>query len=58
MLHARSKGIEVFDFEGSMIPSVEKFFRSFGGELRPYYSVNKSNFWKEVLLKKGRRAKF
>jgi lipid II:glycine glycyltransferase (peptidoglycan interpeptide bridge formation enzyme) len=25
-----------FDFEGSMIPNIEKFFRSFGGQLTPY----------------------
>ena len=28
-----------FDFEGSMIPQVEQFFRGFGGRLTPYYSV-------------------
>lgn len=30
-----------FDFEGSMIPGVEKFFRKFGGELTPYYVISK-----------------
>ncbi len=28
-----------FDFEGSMVPAVEQFFRKFGGKLTPYYSV-------------------
>jgi len=28
-----------FDFEGSMIPAVEQFFRKFGGTLVPYYSI-------------------
>lgn len=28
-----------FDFEGSMIPAVERFFRKFGGELLPTYTV-------------------
>lgn len=32
--------LSVFDFEGSMIPSIEKYFRKFGGELIPYYSLN------------------
>ncbi|MDB1948010.1 hypothetical protein PMY35_09245 [Clostridium tertium] len=32
--------LPVFDFEGSMIPSIEKYFRKFGGELTPYYSLN------------------
>jgi lipid II:glycine glycyltransferase (peptidoglycan interpeptide bridge formation enzyme) len=32
-----------FDFEGSMIESVEKYFRSFGAKQMPYYSVSKVN---------------
>jgi hypothetical protein len=28
-----------FDFEGSMIPDIEVFFRSFGGDLLPYFSI-------------------
>ena len=28
-----------FDFEGSMIPEIEVFFRSFGGDLLPYFSI-------------------
>jgi hypothetical protein len=28
-----------FDFEGSMIPAVERFFRKFGGTLRPTYTL-------------------
>lgn len=27
------------DFEGSMLPGVERVFRAFGGELRPYFQV-------------------
>lgn len=30
-----------FDFEGSILPGVERFFRSFGGELQPAYRVMK-----------------
>lgn len=30
-----------FDFEGSMIPSIEKVFRDFGGILTPYFFVEK-----------------
>lgn len=30
-----------FDFKGSMIKSVKKFFRQFGGELTPCYRVTK-----------------
>lgn len=38
---AKAKGVKVFDFEGSMIPGVEKFFRGFGGELTTYFTVQK-----------------
>ncbi|MDR0537548.1 MAG: GNAT family N-acetyltransferase [Tannerellaceae bacterium] len=31
----------VFDFEGSMIPGVERFFREFGGIQMPYFSIYK-----------------
>jgi hypothetical protein len=34
-----SLGLTVFDLEGSMIPGVELFFRKFGGELTPYYTI-------------------
>jgi len=34
------RGCSAFDFEGSMIPEIEVFFRSFGGELFPYFSLD------------------
>ena len=43
---------KTFDFEGSMIPSIESFFRSFGGSLvtydRLYHTPNK---WTDLLLR-------
>jgi len=33
------RGCTSFDFEGSMIPEIEVFFRSFGGDLLPYFSI-------------------
>ena len=33
----------VFDFEGSMIESIEHYFRSFGAKQKPYYSVTKTD---------------
>ena len=33
-------GLSEFDFEGSMVPQVEQFFRKFGGRLTPYYFVS------------------
>jgi hypothetical protein len=38
---AHLKGLKVFDFEGSSIPAIESFFRSFGGTLTPLYTVRK-----------------
>ncbi len=37
-----------FDFEGSMIESIEKYFRSFGAVQKPYFQVYKTNskLWK------------
>lgn len=32
---------KIFDFEGSMIESVERFFRSFGAIQRPYFKISK-----------------
>ena len=32
-----------FNFEGSMIKPIERFFRAFGGELVPYYDITKIN---------------
>lgn len=32
-----------FDFEGSMLPGVERFFREFGGVQTPYFAINKGN---------------
>ena len=43
---------QIFDFEGSMIPRIERFFRSFGGALTPYSRLFKAkNIGIELLLK-------
>lgn len=34
---------EIFDFEGSMLPGVEIFYRGFGASQTPYFQVSKSN---------------
>jgi len=34
---------KIFDFEGSMIESIEKYFRSFGAVQKPYFQVTKIN---------------
>ena len=55
---AKELGCKTFDFEGSMIKGVEKFFRSFGPELIPYYTVNKAKLPIELLLKFKKRELF
>lgn len=51
-------GLRVFDFEGSMIPEVERYFRTFGGTPTPYFTVNRAAFLTEVALKKKLRHLF
>lgn len=58
MEHATSLGIPQFDMEGSMLPEVERFFRGFGAELTPYYTVNRASFLLEVMLKRNWRHQF
>jgi hypothetical protein len=58
ILHAQQIGIKVFDFEGSMLPEVEKYFREFGGQLVPYYTINKASYLIEVALKLKKRSTF
>ncbi len=41
----KEKEIEIFDFEGSMLPGVEQFYRRFGGDLVPYYRIWNDNFF-------------
>jgi hypothetical protein len=42
--------VPVFDFEGSMIPAVELYFRSFGGKQMPYNLIYKSKQkWMDVI---------
>jgi len=58
ILHANQLGIQTFDFEGSMLPEVEKYFREFGGELVPYYTINKAKLLFEMGLKLKMRNRF
>lgn len=38
---SRKQGFEIFDFEGSVLPGVEEFFRGFGGTPKVYYKIRK-----------------
>jgi hypothetical protein len=49
ILEAKEKKIKVFDFEGSMLPFIEKYFREFGATLVPYYEVKKQSLITRIL---------
>jgi hypothetical protein len=49
MLKAKRLGKAWFDFEGSMYPGIERYFREFGGKLTPYPAITKRD-WKLDLL--------
>lgn len=55
IVKAKSLGCKVFDFEGSMHPGIEKYFREFGGELQVYFELTYRSGWVNVL--KPRRKK-
>ncbi|WP_317897478.1 GNAT family N-acetyltransferase [Aurantibacillus circumpalustris] len=41
ILKARELNLKYFDFEGSMNANIERYFREFGGELKPYFCIEK-----------------
>ena len=49
-----------FDFEGSMVESIERFFRGFGAQQKPYFYVTKSNslFTNEIFVKAAMKLPF
>jgi len=49
ILEAKRLGIRTFDFCGSTVPSIEKFFRGFGGELTPYFRIKKNTVLPDML---------
>lgn len=56
--YSKKIGLKYFDFEGSMVPQIEKYFRGFGGKLTPYYRINKARLPLEILLKFLKRELF
>jgi len=55
---AKEAGARIFDFEGSMLPDIERYFRKFGGDLQPYYAVSKAPLLIESILKLKKRNEF
>jgi lipid II:glycine glycyltransferase (peptidoglycan interpeptide bridge formation enzyme) len=58
VLHSMDLNLSVFDFEGSMLPEVEKYFRAFGGEMKTMFTVNKAKLPIELILKLFKRNIF
>ena len=58
ILKAKSLGLHAFDFEGSVIPPIERYFRGFGGQLTPVFSVHKAWLPLELVLKFRYRQQF
>jgi len=57
ILEAKKRGVKEFDFEGSMVQDIERFFRGFGGKLTPYFSVSKTSKVLGTLLRlKGKKG--
>lgn len=56
--HARDHGLEVFDSEGSMVPGIEQYFRSFGGTLTPLHRVVRASLPIEMVFKSVKRSLF
>ncbi|MDF2446260.1 MAG: family N-acetyltransferase [Moraxellaceae bacterium] len=47
---AGARGLEVFDFEGSMIEPIERFFRGFGAEQQPYHRITRAGRRMRLML--------
>ena len=58
MIRSQEEGRALFDFEGSMIQGVERFFRDFGGTLTPYFQITKAPNWAIPLLRMRGRNEF
>lgn len=56
--HSQEIGLRYFDFEGSVVPKIENYFRGFGGILTPYFRINKAWLPIEILLKLYKRELF
>lgn len=43
ILDAKARGNSIFDFEGSQLPEIERYFRGFGGELHTFFQLSKTS---------------
>jgi hypothetical protein len=47
--HANTIGSKTWDFEGSSIPSIDAFFKNFGGQVQTYARLHRPNKWFALL---------
>ncbi len=52
MIHVKERGCEVFDFEGSSIEDIERFFRGFGALPVTYMNISKFPKWLKLIRQK------
>jgi hypothetical protein len=52
-IRAVAEHTNLFDFEGSMLPGVERFFREFGAVQTPYFTISKGgiNLWDKIVIR-------
>ncbi len=50
ILSAKMQGVKNFNFAGSAIPAIEKYFRGFGGVLTPEFNIKTQNFIGKKLI--------
>jgi hypothetical protein len=43
IIDAKERGNSIFDFEGSQLPEVERYFRGFGGELHTFFQLSRTS---------------
>ena len=55
---AMERGLKTFDFEGSMVPAIERFYSDFGGTLTPYFRISRAWYPLECALKVKWRDSF
>ncbi len=55
---AKDLGLRTFDFEGSIIPAIERYFRGFGGQLTLHFTVSRAWLPLEMILKLWKRSLF
>jgi hypothetical protein len=51
ILSAKELTLECFDFEGSMVPSIAEYFKSFGSSYSSYSMFNEKRIMYKILEK-------